>query len=147
MTAQHVPFTEQEVVTQVFGATHPRYTALRLAGHNGVDFALPLGTEVLSVEDAECWEVEYDPAGFGYYVKTRTEAGAEWLYAHLQMWELPRPGTWLPAGAHIGWSGSTGMSTGPHLHLGWRPRWWERGGGYVGYADPLPQLQTLFATS
>lgn len=133
-----LPFDGEYAVSQGFGARHPRYTALGLLGHNGVDFALPLGTEVLAPDDGEVIEVEYAPAGFGYYVKLRTPAGADWLLAHLDFLELPRPGRWIAAGAVVGLSGSTGMSTGPHLHLGYRPEWWVRGWPYDGYVDPLP---------
>jgi murein DD-endopeptidase MepM/ murein hydrolase activator NlpD len=130
-------------ISQPFGRPDPRYSALGLLGHNGVDYAVPDDTRIVCVEDGEVWESAYDPDGYGFYVKVRTPGGSDWLYAHLHPWDLPHPGTWLPAGAPVGWSNNTGMSTGPHLHLGYRPQWWVRGWPYDGYADPLPRLAQL----
>jgi len=135
-----LPFEAAYVISQPFGAVHPRYTALGLAGHNGVDFAIPDGTPVLAPDDGECVESDYDPTGFGYYVKLRTPGGADWLLAHLHHWHMPRPGEWLALGALLGYSDNTGMSTGPHLHLGYRPEWWRRGWPYNGYVDPSGAL-------
>lgn len=135
-----LPFDGEYAVTQDFGTLHPRYTALGLAGHNGVDFGLPDGTPVLAPADGECIEVGYDPEGYGYYVKLRTPNGEDWLMAHQHMWQLPRPGQWCPEGSPVGFSDNTGMSTGPHLHVGYRPAWWVRGWPYNGYVDPLPVL-------
>lgn len=133
------PFAQRQDISQRFGAKHPRYTAFGLAGHNGLDFAVPVGTEVLAVESGEVWESAFDPDGFGYYVKVRTPEGADWLYAHLTHWQMPRPGRWVGVGDVVGISGNSGMSTGPHLHLGYRPEWWVRGFPFDGYADPPVQ--------
>lgn len=134
------PFRDAQPITQLFGVAHPRYTALGIAGHNGIDFGVPVGTEVIAVESGEVWEVEYRPEGFGYYVKVRTEAGADWLYAHNSLWHLPRPGEWVGEGAVIALTGTSGLSTGPHLHLGYRPLWWVRGWPFEGYVDPAAAI-------
>jgi murein DD-endopeptidase len=130
------PFRRVHPITQPFGVPHRRYSDLGLAGHNGIDFGVPVGTEVLACESGEVIESAFAPGGFGYYVKIRTEEGADWLYAHLTHWHMPQPGEWVGEGAVIGLSGSSGMSTGPHLHLGWRPQWWRRGPPFDGYANP-----------
>lgn len=147
MLPSAAPFALNAHVTQLFGDTHQRYTALGLLGHNGVDFALPLHTPLYAVVDGEVVEVGNDPYGFGFYVKMRTTDGEDWLQAHMEHYHLPEPGEWLAAGAPIGFSGSSGMSTGPHVHIGYRPQWWVRSGGYAGYADPYPYLLPLFATA
>lgn len=134
------PFAEAQPITQAFGERHQRYYSLGLAGHNGVDYGCPLNTDVLAVEAGEVWESAFDPNGYGYYVKLRTEGGSDWLYAHLQHYHMPAPGEWIGEGARVGISGTSGMSTGPHLHLGYRPYWWVRGGPFDGYADPQPLL-------
>lgn len=131
-----LPFDGDYPITQAFGVPHPRYTALGLAGHNGVDFGVPDGTPVLAPSSGEAIEVSYDPAGFGYYVKLRTPDGEDWLLAHLHPWMLPRPGTWCPEGSLVGYSNNSGLSTGPHLHLGYRAEWWRRGWPYNGYVEP-----------
>lgn len=131
-----LPFEGHYPVTQEFGERPWYYARWGLAGHNGVDFGLPDGTPVVSASDGEVVEVGDDPTGYGYYVKVRTPDGEDWLYAHLNLWELPAPGTWVAEGHRLGYSGSTGNSTGPHLHLGWRPDHTVRGWPYNGYAEP-----------
>lgn len=133
-----LPFNIPAELTQAFGNFHPRYTQMGLSGHNGLDYALPDGTEVLAPDDGEVVEAGLHTGGFGYYVKLRTPAGEDWLLAHLHPWMLPRPGTWVAEGSLVGYSDNSGLSTGPHLHLGYRPLWWVRGYPYDGYADPLP---------
>jgi murein DD-endopeptidase len=135
-----LPFDGAFRITQGFGNEHPRYSALGLAGHNGVDFATPDALPILAPADGECVEVGHDAAGYGNYVKLRTPGGEDWLLAHLHLWHLPRPGTWCPEGSQIGFADNTGMSTGVHLHVGYRARFWVRGWPYNGYDDPLPVL-------
>jgi murein DD-endopeptidase MepM/ murein hydrolase activator NlpD len=83
--------------------------------HQGLDLAAPLGTEVYSVGDGIVTETGNDPI-YGNYIIIKH--GGDWasLYGHLQ-----RIGTSLHAsvksGMLIGWVGSTGQSTGPHLHF------------------------------
>jgi murein DD-endopeptidase MepM/ murein hydrolase activator NlpD len=83
--------------------------------HQGLDLAAPLGTEVYSVADGIVTEMGNDPI-YGNYIIIKH--GGEWasLYGHLQ-----KTGTSLKAsvktGMLIGWVGSTGQSTGPHLHF------------------------------
>jgi len=127
-------------ITQYFGENPAAYARFGLAGHNGLDLALPAGTPLLAVEDASLVEAAYDATGYGYYAKLQTPRGSHWLYAHMSE---PCPleiGQAVSAGDPIGVSGSSGNSTGPHLHLGFRPDGSYRGGGYGGYVDPLPYL-------
>ena len=131
-----LPFDGSFAVSQKFGEEHPRYSRWGLAGHNGRDYALPSDVTILAPVDGEIWEVESDPAGYGYYIKIRTTVGEDWLLGHLRLWGLPRPGEWVAEGQPLGWSDDTGESTGPHLHLAYRRDWWQRGWPYNGYADP-----------
>lgn len=131
-----LPFDAPPVITQKFGEPHPRYSALGLAGHNGIDFALPTDTPLVAPDSGEVWEVGADSNGYGYYIKIRTPRGEDWLLAHCQLWGFPRPGTWVAAGAPVAFSNNSGMSTGPHLHLGYRSRWWVRGWPFNGYENP-----------
>jgi murein DD-endopeptidase MepM/ murein hydrolase activator NlpD len=83
--------------------------------HQGVDLAAPPGTEVYAAGDGVVAEIGAD-AIYGNYIIIRH--GGSWvsLYGHLQ-----KIGTSLNAavksGTLIGWVGSTGQSTGPHLHF------------------------------
>jgi murein DD-endopeptidase MepM/ murein hydrolase activator NlpD len=83
--------------------------------HQGLDLAAPLGTEVYAAGDGIVTEIGNDPI-YGNYIIIKH--GGDWasLYGHLQ-----KTGTSLQAsvksGMLIGWVGSTGQSTGPHLHF------------------------------
>lgn len=128
-------------VTQWFGASQAFYQQFGLAGHEGLDVGMPVGTRVRSVGQLTVVEVGIDPLhAYGYYVKARSPEGEDFLWAHLLPYELPRPGSIRLAGEPVGLSGSSGRSTGPHLHLGYREKWWVRGGSYDGYSNPLPHI-------
>jgi len=127
-------------ISQGFGVNAGYYSRFGLAGHEGIDIAMPAGTELFAPASGEVVEVGLNVGSYGYYVKLRTEAGEDYLLAHMLPYDLPRPGTWLATGARLGWSGSSGNSTGPHLHAGYRPVHWTRGWPYNGWADPYPQL-------
>jgi murein DD-endopeptidase MepM/ murein hydrolase activator NlpD len=83
--------------------------------HEGVDLAAPAGTEVYAAGNGIVTETGSDPV-YGNYIIIRHDNNWASLYGHLQ-----RIGTTLHAavrsGTLIGWVGSTGQSTGPHLHF------------------------------
>lgn len=84
--------------------------------HRAVDYAAPMGTAVRAVADGVVTKAGWD-GGYGIAVVLRHRSGYGTLYAHLS-----RLGPGIRAGARvnqrqvIGYVGSTGMSTGPHLH-------------------------------
>ena len=127
-------------ITQYFGENPAAYARFGLAGHNGVDLAMPVGTPLLAPAGAVLVEAEYDATGYGHYVKLRTDAGSDWLLAHMDApTDLPICQA-VQLGELVGMSGTSGNSTGPHCHVGFRPDANYRGGGYGGYVDPLPWL-------
>jgi len=83
--------------------------------HQGIDLAAPAGTEVYAAGDGVVTETGNDPI-YGNYIIIKHNNNWASLYGHLQ-----RIGTTLRAnvrsGTLIGWVGSTGQSTGPHLHF------------------------------
>jgi len=83
--------------------------------HEGLDLAAPAGTEVLAAAAGTVTEVGYDPI-FGNFIIISHANNWASLYGHLQ-----RAGVTLHSrvnsGSVIGWVGSTGQSTGPHLHF------------------------------
>ncbi len=97
--------------------------------HLGVDYAAPTGTPVYSVADGTV--VWVGPrGGNGNLVRIRHAHGYESGYAHLSRFARGlRQGDRVTQGQVIGFVGSTGLSTGPHLHFGLK-----RNGTYV---DPL----------
>jgi murein DD-endopeptidase MepM/ murein hydrolase activator NlpD len=98
--------------------------------HSGIDMAAPAGTPVQAAAAGEA-RVELDPTGYGIYVVVQHGGGFATLYAHLESASL-RTGDAVGAGDEVGRVGSTGLSTGPHLHFEVR-----RDGRPV---DPVPWL-------
>ena len=101
------------------------------SAHTGQDFAAPAGTPVRAVGDGRVVSAEYEGAYGNKLVIEHPDGTLTW-YAHLLQFEAA-PGTAVKAGDMIGRVGSTGNSTGDHLHLEVRP-----GGG-----DPIPPLTWL----
>ncbi|HYF76248.1 MAG TPA: M23 family metallopeptidase [Symbiobacteriaceae bacterium] len=83
--------------------------------HTGVDFAVPVGTPVWAPSRGQA--VQAGPLGqWGYAVEIDHGGGWSTFYAHLER-PLVRAGTPLQAGDLIGFSGTSGISTGPHVHV------------------------------
>jgi murein DD-endopeptidase MepM/ murein hydrolase activator NlpD len=96
---------------------HPITGAARM--HSGSDIAAPLGTPVLATYSGRV-EVANSMGGYGLAVTLRhANDTQESLYAHLSQ-ILVQPGEFVEQGTVIGLVGSTGNSTGPHLHFEWR---------------------------
>ena len=93
---------------------HPILGYTRL--HRGVDFAVPLGTPVYAAGDGTVEEAGLSPT-LGWFVRIRHEDGYRTVYAHMQgLAKGIAKEASLKQGQVIGKSGSTGLSTGPHLH-------------------------------
>ncbi|HEY1559553.1 MAG TPA: M23 family metallopeptidase [Caulobacteraceae bacterium] len=85
--------------------------------HAGVDIAAPLGTAVHALEDGVV-EDSGVKSGYGRFVEVDHPSGLVSFYAHLRAPAADlSPGEVLKAGDVVGYVGSTGDSTGPHLHL------------------------------
>lgn len=85
--------------------------------HEGVDIAAPSGKPVVAVEDGVITRAGTS-ASYGRYVEIRHENGLSSFYAHLgRIDRAARAGVAVAAGATIGRIGSSGTSTGPHLHF------------------------------
>lgn len=91
-----------------FGRRHGR-------NHNGVDLPMPRGTSIYAAFDGKVRVSTYH-RGFGNVVIIRHENGLETTYAHLSERKI-KANEWVSAGDIIGTCGSTGRSTGPHLHF------------------------------
>jgi murein DD-endopeptidase MepM/ murein hydrolase activator NlpD/phage-related protein len=88
-------------------------------GHTGVDFPVPTGTKVMSSINGLVTAVRHLTYSYGKHIRIQG-GGVETIYAHLSN-TLARVGQRVSAGQLIGYSGSTGNSTGPHLHFEVRP--------------------------
>ncbi len=101
-------------VTQVFGPQiHPVFHYWYL--HRGVDIAFGMGIPIMATANGKVIEVKFDPDGFGNYIVLQHKYGFKTRYAHLQR-QLVSVGQQISQGEIIGTMGSTGFSTGPHLH-------------------------------
>lgn len=84
--------------------------------HYGVDYGAPRGTPVRVAQDGVIQTIG-KKRGFGYYIRVAHENGVETAYAHLASFvQGLRRGEELNAGDVIGFVGTTGRATGPHLH-------------------------------
>ena len=83
--------------------------------HSGLDFAAPLGTAVDAAAGGAAHVVD-DATGLGLHVTVGDGAGLLTVYGHLSH-VLVTEGEWVGAGTPVGEVGSTGNSTGPHLHF------------------------------
>jgi murein DD-endopeptidase MepM/ murein hydrolase activator NlpD len=125
-------------ITQPFGCTtleiEPR--SAECAGHHfhsGIDLAGPLGTPIYA-STAGTVTVRRERGGYGLYILLARDSQLSTLYGHLD-WPLVQPGDVVAAGQAIALMGSTGNSTGPHLHFEVR---------IAGVpVDPLPLLKNL----
>ncbi len=107
------------VMTQPFGPTtlwfepplgqYPHF-------HAGVDLAAPPGTPVVAAGDGVVAAVGSTSGGYGRYVVIAHGRGLMTLYGHLESFTVTQ-GQTLKMGYVIGAEGSTGLSTGPHLHF------------------------------
>ncbi|MBL8331309.1 MAG: M23 family metallopeptidase [Rubrivivax sp.] len=86
--------------------------------HRGVDYAAPTGTPVRTVGDGMV-EFAGVQSGYGKVIEVRHAQDRSTLYAHLSRIDV-RVGQRVTQGSTIGAVGSTGMSTGPHLHFEFR---------------------------
>ncbi|MCE2858030.1 MAG: M23 family metallopeptidase [Comamonadaceae bacterium] len=112
--ASPVPYSRR---TSGFGTRmHPILHTQR--AHTGVDYAAPTGTPVMSVADGVVTESSYQGA-YGNMVVVQHNARQSTVYAHLSRMNV-RKGQSIKQGETIGAVGSTGLSTGPHLHFEFR---------------------------
>lgn len=84
--------------------------------HYGIDLDLDRGDTVRAAFSGRVRMVKFDRRGYGNYVVIRHPNGLETLYGHLSK-QLVKPDAIVRAGDPIGLGGSTGRSTGPHLHF------------------------------
>ena len=87
----------------------------KLHNHSGIDLPQPLDTPVYATADGIVEKIVWQPEGLGLAIYLRHASGYTTVYGHLAQC-LVRHGQLIERGAEIGLVGSTGMSTGPHLH-------------------------------
>ncbi len=124
-----------------FGGDGSRFGAKRSGhSHEGQDIAAAEGTPVVAPLSGTVALVDFQKGGAGWYVVINADDGRSLFFAHLQTGSITvTAGSPIRAGSQFANVGSTGSSTGPHLHFEiWEGGWRDRGGRPI---DPLPQLR------
>jgi murein DD-endopeptidase MepM/ murein hydrolase activator NlpD len=102
--------------------------SFRTAKHKGLDLAAPRGTAIYSVTDGvvmsvygSCPSTGYYGSscggGYGNYVKIKASDGTIYIYAHMNTTPMVSANASIQKGQQLGIVGSSGSSTGPHLHF------------------------------
>lgn len=113
------PLARATAISSNYGwRIHPIFGNRRF--HTGTDFTAPEGTPVVATKSGRVVLADYS-SGYGLIVGIRHDGSNESRYAHLSQIHV-KPGQWVEQGTVIGRVGSTGLSTGPHLHFEWRIR-------------------------
>ncbi len=93
---------------------HPIYHEMRF--HAGEDIGAPSGTPILAADSGMATVIADNGNGYGNYIMINHGGGRVTLYAHMSAFAISN-GTTVSQGQVIGYVGSTGNSTGPHLHF------------------------------
>jgi murein DD-endopeptidase MepM/ murein hydrolase activator NlpD len=110
------PLEFSRITSGFGGRLHPIAKQFRM--HNGVDYAAPTGTPIRTVGDGVV-DFAGVQRGYGNVVEIKHRDGKSTLYAHMHTIGV-RKGQSVSQGDRIGTVGSTGWSTGPHLHFEFR---------------------------
>jgi hypothetical protein len=126
----------------MFGENPDFYKKWGFPGHNGIDYGIPNGTQIICAAAGTVNQVSFENGGYGNYVKIAHVDGTKayyTYYAHLASAAVTA-GQKVKAGQLIGYSNNTGASTGPHLHFGLKID--GENPAYKGYVDPMPYFDT-----
>jgi len=114
----------------------------RTIPHLGTDYAAPYGTEIRSVADGVISGASYT-SGNGKFVKVKHDNVYETQYLHMSRFAKGiRPGVRVRQGQTIGYVGSTGLSTGPHVCF----RFWKNGRQVNHLKEKLPSAKPMNMT-
>lgn len=117
------PITRQiafEVPVKGYAVNSPfgprRMPGQAVRNHEGVDIAAPQGTGVFVAAEGSVIRTGHDAGGYGRFIEIRHPNGMTTLYGHLSRVDVATADR-VAGGERIGLVGSTGRSTGPHLHF------------------------------
>lgn len=126
MVTYRQPFAKEWPITQAYGEK------ITSQFHTGIDYGCPMNTPILASAEGQVVFAAWDSTGYGNFVIIEHKDGNATCYAHLSDISVRR---WqnVRQGELIGHSGTTGNSTGPHLHFEAR-RFWN---DYKTHFDPM----------
>lgn len=119
-------------ITSYFGPRPDPFTG-RASGHGGMDLAAPQLTPLYAVKPGVIYQA-WDPGGGGNWTRLQCDDGDMFGYGHAHHYAPGPSGRHVEAGEVIAYVGSTGASTGAHLHFAYQPK------GRSGYGDPFDLL-------
>ncbi len=140
------------IFTQTFGENPQYYAQFGLKGHEGIDFKTRyIGNSWGFWYDFMGWknvyavcdgtvEANYGHPTYGTNITLTDSQGNKWHYAHLKNAKC-QTGQQVKEGQIIAISGNSGKTSGPHLHLAYKPVGSNPNNGYNGYVDPMPILK------
>lgn len=140
-----LPFNGDYGITFGFGAVpeseelKKKYADWGLVGHNGLDYGLGVGTEVIASASGKVIQ-SGDNGDYGISVTLQHDFG-QTIYGHLSETKV-NVGDEPKSGDLIGFSGESGNVTGPHLHFGLKQNNADENNGYLGYSDPTSYFST-----
>lgn len=117
-TFMRFPIPSVRKVSSSFSPSRRNPVTGRVQPHNGTDFAVHVGTPILSTGDGVVLKAASHP-DLGRYVVIRHDGKYSTVYMHMSKL-MVKPGQKIKQGTKIGLSGNTGRSTGPHLHYEFR---------------------------
>ena len=132
------PFTGEYAINLDYHEAWPPTYDNKKTFHEGIDYNTPLGTPILASADGTVIRSGFVASGYGEYIIIQHEDGSGTVYAHLnvrkaQMFDKVKQGD------IIGYSGSTGKSSGPHLHFEYR----KKASDYTTAEDPKTILRSV----
>lgn len=119
-------FNEPYTITQAYGYNAFAAVTYRGGRHTGLDLVTVTSSvgrdvPVFAITNGVVKTVSSEPGGFGNFVTIEPDFGGYLIYAHLKYLSNLRVGDVVKAGDQIGILGSTGLSTGDHVHLQYSP--------------------------
>jgi murein DD-endopeptidase MepM/ murein hydrolase activator NlpD len=138
-----LPFNGTFPITQLFGENPAIYAPFGLKGHNGIDFGLASGNNVLAPFSGTIKEAYFDQNGYGNYIKIEDSIQGSVL-GHLLSFNVSI-GQTVNEGDKIGISDNTGNSTGAHLHWGYYKFPRDRNNGYNGFINQYDLIKPLLS--
>lgn len=107
------PVKNARISSNFGNRTHP--VSGKRRSHNGIDYAVNTGTPVYATADGVVEAVRPSNKGSGNFVRLQHSFGISSSFSHLQKFNV-EAGAFIKKGDLIGYSGNTGLSSGPHLH-------------------------------
>ena len=129
------PVPDSANITSRFGGRNLTVNGVTTSWHNGLDIGAPERTPIVAYMDGVIDVVQdQGDQGYGRFVKIKHSDDCYTLYGHMKEWAV-KAGDTVKKGDVIGYVGSTGRSTGNHLHFEYR-----KGPNYGDAIDPLSKL-------